>query len=241
MVLIRSLLFNLVLWLSVVIYAPLSLLTAAFPRRARYRFITAWSRFALWALRHLCGISFAVSGLEHIPGQPAIVAANHQSAWETLAFQLLFPPQSWVLKRELLWIPLFGWALALTWPIAINRGAGRRALETILTDGKERMEHGRWVVIFPEGTRHPPGALGRFGLGAARLALHTGRPLVPVAHDAGRYWPKRGFLKYPGCIRVLIGPPIAPTGPVDALNDRLRGWIRDASASLQAGAPEKLR
>ncbi|HET9122104.1 MAG TPA: lysophospholipid acyltransferase family protein [Acidiferrobacteraceae bacterium] len=240
MVLIRSLVFNIVLWVSVLIYAPLSLLTAGFPRSVRYRFITSWSRFALWALQHLCGISFTVSGLEHLPGRPAIVAANHQSAWETLAFQLLFPPQSWVLKRELLWIPLFGWALALTWPIAINRGAGRQALERILLDGKERMEQGRWVVIFPEGTRRPPGSLGRFGLGAARLALHTGRPLVPVAHDAGRYWPRRGFLKYPGCIQVLIGPPIAATGPVEALNERLRNWIRDATHSLQSATPKDL-
>lgn len=228
----RSAVFAAVLWLTVLIYAPLSLLVFFLPQMARYRFISQWSHFNVWALRWICGIRFSVTGLEHLPLEPAIIAANHQSAWETLAFQVIFPPQSWVLKRELLFIPLFGWALALTLPIAIDRRAGRRALDEILRSGKNRLDNGRWVVIFPEGTRRPPGTIGRFGLGAALLARHTGRPIVPVAHNAGRFWPRAAFLKRPGTVRVMIGPPISPEGTPEEINGALQQWIGSRVAEI---------
>jgi 1-acyl-sn-glycerol-3-phosphate acyltransferase len=223
--LLRSFLFNAIMWTSVLVYAPLSLCTLPLPRDARYRFITQWTRFNLWCLGRICHIRFQVHGAEHLPDEPVIVASNHQSAWETLAFQVIFPPQSWVLKRELLFIPFFGWALALTWPIVINRSARRKALRQILVAGKVRLDAGRWVVVFPEGTRRPPGALGRFGIGAALLAKHTGRPIVPVTHDAGRFWPRRGFLKHPGVVTVTIGRPIPPEGPPEELTARVRASV----------------
>ncbi|MHB1951431.1 MAG: lysophospholipid acyltransferase family protein [Acidiferrobacteraceae bacterium] len=223
--LLRSAAFNLIVWITVLVYAPLCLLTFPLPHGTRYRFITQWTRFNLWCLERLCSVRFRVIGAEHLPRTPAIVVANHQSAWETLAFQVILPPQCWVLKRELLFIPLFGWALALTWPVAIDRGARRKALQQILTAGAARLDAGRWVVIFPEGTRKLPGALGRFGLGAALLAKRTGRPIVPVAHDAGCFWPKRGFVKRPGVITVTIGPPLPPDGDPETMTQKVRDWI----------------
>ncbi|MHB1586126.1 MAG: lysophospholipid acyltransferase family protein [Acidiferrobacteraceae bacterium] len=230
--LLRSAAFNVIVWITVLVFAPLSLCTFPLPQAARYRFITQWTRFNLWCLERICRVRFRVVGAEHLPKTPAIVVSNHQSAWETLAFQVIFPPQSWVLKRELLFIPLFGWALALTWPISIDRGARRRALQQILAGGMTRLNAGRWVVIFPEGTRRPPGALGRFGLGAALLAKHTGRPIVPVAHNAGCCWPKRGFIKRPGVITVVIGPPLPPEDAPEALTEQVRNWIERQGAAL---------
>jgi len=234
---IRSLLFNSVLFGSVLIYAPLSLLTFPFPPRARYHFITLWSRFHIWLAGVLCGLRYRVEGRENIPRETtAIILSKHQSSWETLGLQLIFPPQVWVLKRELLWIPLFGWALALLQPIAINRGAGRRAVEQIIEQGRQRLESGRWVVVFPEGTRVAPGQVKRFGIGGAALAAATGHPVVPVAHDAGHYWPRRGFLKKPGRIRVVIGPAIDSRGKTaEEINRLAETWIRDTMSQLETG------
>jgi 1-acyl-sn-glycerol-3-phosphate acyltransferase len=178
------------------------------PFSQRYRFLSRWGYFNLWWLKKTCSLSFRIQGREHIPSGPAVVLCKHQSAWETIALQRIFPPQIWVLKQELLWIPFFGWGLALLEPIAINRRAGRKALDQIILQGRRRLAAGRWVVIFPEGTRVPPGTMGRFRIGGAALAQATGYPVVPVAHNAGRYWPRGGFIKYPGVIDIVIGPVI---------------------------------
>lgn len=235
MIALRSLLFNLVLWVSVVIYAPLTLFTFPFPPLMRYRFIIQWTRFNLWALERICHLRYEVEGLEHLPADTAIVFSKHESSWETLALQIILPPQVWVLKRELLWIPLFGWGLALTDPIAIDRRSGRRAIEQIIRHGRERLESGRWVVVFPEGTRTAPGQLRRFGYGGAVLAEHTGHPVVPIAHDAGSYWPRRGFHKQPGVIRVVIGAPLPTQGKTAAeINALAEQWMTQAVAELSA-------
>lgn len=233
---LRSLLFNAMLFSSVLIYAPLSLLTFPLPPLVRYRFISRWAKFHIWLLGKLCRLHHHVEGLEHVPsGTTAIILAKHQSSWETLALQQIFPPQVWVLKRELLWIPLFGWALALLEPIAIDRGAGRRAIEQIIEQGRQRLESGRCVVVFPEGTRVAPGQQKRFGIGGAALAAATGHPVVPVAHDAGHYWPRRGFLKRPGTIRVKIGPPIDTRGKsAEEINRLAEAWIREAMDDLES-------
>ncbi len=231
---LRSALFNLILWLSVLVYAPLSLLTFPLPLRWRYGFISRWSRFHIRLLKLLCGLDHRVEGKERLPHGPAILFAKHQSTWETLAFQMIFPPQTWVLKRELLWIPLFGWALALLRPIAINRGAGRRALAQIVEQGRARLAAGIWVVIFPEGTRVAPGHKRRYRIGGALLAAETGYPVVPVAHDAGSYWPRRGFLKKPGTIRVAIGPIIEGRGrSAEEINRLAEEWIESAMTQLE--------
>lgn len=232
---LRSLLFNLVMFSSVLVYAPLSLLTFPLPPLVRYRFISQWARFHVWLLGSLCGLHYRVEGSEHLPRHTtAIILAKHQSSWETLAFQQIFPPQVWVLKRELLWLPLFGWALALLDPIAIDRGAGRKAVKQIVDQGAQRLQTGRWVVVFPEGTRMSPGHHRRFGIGGAALAAESGYPVVPVAHDAGHYWPRRGFLKTPGIIRVVIGPAIDSRGKsAEEINRRAEAWVSDAMAQLE--------
>lgn len=236
-VVLRSALFNAIMWLSVLVYAPLTLLTFPFPFRARYRFISQWARFQLWMLRILCRLGHRVEGLENLPAGPAIIMAKHQSSWETIALQHIFPPQTWVLKRELLWIPFFGWGLAMLKPIAIERGSGRKAMEQLVRQGRERMQEGIWVVIFPEGTRTAPGRRGRYKLGGAVLAAKTGYPVVPVAHNAGSFWPRRGFTKKPGTIRVAIGPAIATRGKsAEEILKRVEAWIEGKMPELEGRA-----
>lgn len=233
-VLLRSALFNLILWLSVLVYAPLTLFTFPFPFVQRYRFISQWARFQIWLLKVLCRLDYRVEGLEHLPPGPAIILAKHQSAWETIAFQRIFPPQTWVLKRELLWVPFFGWGLALLKPIAIERGAGRRAVEQLVRQGRERLEEGIWVVIFPEGTRVAPGQRGRYRIGGAVLAAETGYPVVPVAHNAGSYWRRRSFVKWPGTIRVAVGPVIHTHGrSAEEILKRAEEWIEGKMPELE--------
>lgn len=235
MLALRSALFNVVMFGSVLIYAPLAVLTFPFPPLARYRFISQWARFQIWLAGALLGLRHHVEGREHLPRHgAAIVLAKHQSTWETLAFQMIFPPQVWVLKRELLWVPFFGWGLKMLDPIAIDRGAGRRAIQQIVEQGRQRLDSGRWVVVFPEGTRVAPGHRRRFGLGGAVLAAETGYPVVPVAHDAGHYWPRRGFRKRPGTVRLVIGPVIDSRGKTpEAIIAEAEAWIADTMHRLE--------
>lgn len=226
MLFLRSLVYALCMWLSTLVFAPLSVLTWPLPLAARYRFITQWARFNLWTLRWLCGLRYRVEGAEHIPPGPAIVFCKHQSAWETLALQRVFPHQIWLLKRELLWVPLFGWGLAMLEPIAIDRKAGRKAVTQLVEQGTRHLRAGRWVVIFPEGTRVAPGETGRYGIGGAALAQSSGYPVVPVAHNAGEFWPRRGFVKRPGTITMAIGPLITSDGKTaEQIRDEARDWI----------------
>lgn len=237
MIALRSLLFNLVMFVSVLIYAPLMLPTVLLPYPLRYRLISQWARFQVFLLKILCSLDYRVEGLEHLPQGAAIILSKHQSAWETIVFQQIFPAQTWVLKRELMWIPLFGWALALTRPIAIDRGAGRKAVEQVITQGRERLRSGIWVVVFPEGTRVAPGTRKRYALGGAVLAAETGYPVVPVAHNAGSFWPRRGFLKKPGTIRVVIGPVIHTHGKsAEEINRVAEEWIESKMRELEKRA-----
>ena len=173
-----------------------------------------------------CGIHYEVIGRENIPATNAIVLCKHQSAWETLALPLCLPPLAFVIKRELLRIPLFGWGLALLEPIAIDRLARRKAIQQLLTQGRERLEAGRWVVVFPEGTRVAAGSKGIYSLGGALLAERTGYPVIPVAHNAGECWPRRRFLKRPGTIQLTFGPVIESTGKsAEEINALAESWI----------------
>jgi 1-acyl-sn-glycerol-3-phosphate acyltransferase len=236
MIVVRSLLFFLIQSALTIVWSLLSLLTFPFPPLARYRFITVWSRMVIWLARTLCGIDYEVLGLERLPRQPGIILAKHQSAWETLAFQVFLPPQVWVIKRELLRVPFFGWGLAMMSPIAIERSAGMKALKQTLEQGRDRLAQGFWIVIFPEGHRFPPGERGPYHLGGAWLAVQTGAPAVPVAHNAGYVWPRHSFLKYPGKITVSIGPPIDPAGMrADALNKAVEAWIETEMTRLGNG------
>ena len=233
MTLLRSALFALALVVVTPPYALLALATFPLPRRARYRIICGWSRLVVRLARALCGIRWTVEGREHLPAKPAVILAKHQSAWETLAFQEIFPPQVLVLKKELLWIPFFGWGLALMSPIAIDRANGRAALRDIARRGRERLAQGFWVVIFPEGTRVRVGEKRAYRQGGAWLAAQCGVPVVPVAHNAGRLWPRNAFLKRPGNVTVRIGPPI-PTCGRDAkqISADAEAWIEGEQRTL---------
>ena len=207
-------------------YALIVLATYPFSPLNRYRVISGWSHIMLFLARFICGVHYCVLGAENIPKKPTIVLSKHQSAWETLAFQQIFPPQVWVLKKELLHIPFFGWGLAMTSPIAINRSQGKAALKQIIRQGKDRLQKGLWIIIFPEGTRIDPGKKGRYGIGGAWLATNTGVSVVPVAHNAGVLWGKNSFIKFPGTITVSIGEPIDPAGmDANELNNKVEEWI----------------
>jgi len=207
--------------------------SAPLPHRLRYRIGTVWTRINLAFLRRVCGLDWEVQGREHIPAGPAVVLCKHQSAWETMALQTIFPRQVWVLKRELLWVPLIGWGLATLDPIAIDRRAGYRALKEIARQGAERLAAGAWVVVFPEGTRTAPGSSHTYHAGGGLLAVEAGVPVVPVAHNAGLFWPRNGFAKRAGRITVRVGPPIDSAGRKPAQVTRAaEQWIEPASREL---------
>jgi 1-acyl-sn-glycerol-3-phosphate acyltransferase len=231
--LLRSLLFTAALLVITPPYALLALATFPLPPLVRYRVISGWSRAALFLARRLLGIDWKVEGHENLPARPAVILSKHQSAWETLAFQHIFPPQVYILKRELLWIPFFGWGLALMSPIAIDRSRGFAALRNIARRGRERLEQGFWVVIFPEGTRVAPGERRAYHLGGAWLAAASGAPIVPVAHNAGRVWPRNAFIKRPGTVTVRIGPPIESRDrDPKMLNALAETWIEEQQKAL---------
>lgn len=235
---LRSALYNFLMVLSVGIYAPLSLFTFILPYRQRFIFISFWGAVQVALLKHLCKLDYRIEGRENIPATPVVVMAKHQSTWETYALQGWFRPQVWVLKRELLWIPLFGWALAMLKPVAIDRGSGRRAMEQLVQQGQQRLESGCSVVIFPEGTRVASGQRGRYKIGGAVLATATGYPVVPVAHNAGDFWPRHSFVKYPGTVRVIIGAPIAVQDKTaEQLRQEIEDWIEDKMSEIARSTP----
>jgi 1-acyl-sn-glycerol-3-phosphate acyltransferase len=206
------------------------------PYRFQFAIARSWARQLFRALDLFCGLNFVVEGRERIPGGSHIVMSNHTSAWETVAPFVIFPPQVWVLKRELLWIPFVGWGLKLLRPIAINRGEGHRAVNQVIEQGKERLADGLWVIIFPEGTRVVAGETRKFGVSGALLAIAAEKMVVPLSHNAGTFWPRRGFLKKPGTIRVIIGEPIRAAGknPRD-LNEEIREAIESGLARIEKG------
>jgi len=230
---LRSLAFWIVFPISIVLFATLLLFTFPFSLATRWALLQHWVSFILWWLKVTCKLTYEVEGLEHVSGGPAIIFAKHQSTWETIALQRMFPLQVWVAKRELMWLPFFGWGLALMKCIAIKRGTGRAAIRQLITQGKARLEEGIWIVIFPEGTRIPPGKRGEYRIGGAILAEKSGYPIIPVAHNAGEYWPRRSFIKRPGVIQVRIGAPITTQGKsATQLLEAASGWIEDRMAEI---------
>lgn len=226
MIFLRSLLFMVVLVIYTPLFATFFLMMRPLPGMTRYRIVQGWTRPVLWVIRHLLGIKYEVVGRENIPAEPCVVLCKHQSAWETMALQEVFPPVSFVLKKELLRIPFFGWGLASIPGIAIDRRARRNALEQVLEQGRRRLQEGFSVVIFPEGTRTAPGTTRPYKLGGAYLAARTGTQVVPVAHNAGEFWRRQAFLKYPGTVIMSIGPAIDTTGlKPEEINARAEAWI----------------
>ena len=239
MQLFRSLLFTTYMMASACLFGAVMTLGFWLPYRAQFAIARSWARQVLWVLERLCGLKFTVEGRERIPAGNHIVLSNHTSAWETVAQFLIFPPQVWVLKRELLWIPFVGWGLKLLRPIAIDRGEGHRAVNQVIEQGQARLEDGLWIIIFPEGTRVVAGETRRFGVSGALLAVASGKSLVPLSHNAGTFWPRRGFLKKPGTIRVIIGEPIESVGKDPReLNEEARQSIEAGLARIAQLAKE---
>lgn len=183
------------------------------PWRRRFALARVWSDVVLGALRRVCRLDYRVEGRENLSQDRACIAlVKHSSSWETVAQATLLPPQVWVLKRELTWIPFVGWGIRQLHAIAIDRGGGGSAVRQMIEQGRSHLASGEWIVVFPEGTRMPPGQTRRYGVGGAAIAAATGAPVIPVAHNAGWFWPRRGLMKKPGTIRVVIGPPIQTLG-----------------------------
>ncbi|BCX82718.1 1-acyl-sn-glycerol-3-phosphate acyltransferase [Methylomarinovum caldicuralii] len=234
LILLRSALFLLVQTTITVVLTPIVLAVSALPRyEYRYHLARFWANSILTALRWICGIDWDIRGLENIPRRNGIVLSKHQSAWETLMLFLLFPKAVFVLKQELLKIPFFGWCLARYHHIAIDRSKPKKAMVALMKQGLQRLEEGHWIIIFPEGTRVAPGERRRYAGSGGVLAARAKVPVVPVAHNAGEYWPRNSFVKYPGTITLVIGPVLDGAElPADEINRRAETWIEATMAKI---------
>lgn len=234
---LRSAAFFIAMSVSALVIGLLTLLAYPFGFETRYRVASQWVRFVLWALAKICHLHFTVCGLENVPSTNAIVVSKHQSTWETIGLQTIFKPVCFILKKELLQLPIWGWAMASLEPIAIDRTAKSAAMKQILREGEQRLKRGRWLILFPEGTRVAPGSKGRYGASGGMLAQRTGYPVVPVAHNAGEFWARHGFLKRPGTISVRVGPPIEPASLTgNEISQRAEQWIESQMAEITQGA-----
>lgn len=241
MIWLRSLIYNLFMGGTALLFSVPVALTFFLPsgNLVGHRIARQWVAWQFFALRHVCRLTYRVQGLENIPRENAITYWKHQSAWETMAQLLVFPAQSWVLKRELLWLPLIGQAIQALEPIAINRKLRHTAVKQVLAQGQARINAGLWVAIFPEGTRMPPGTTRRYGLSGALLATQTSRPIIPVAHNAGDFWKRNAFLKYPGTVQIRIGKPVYAQGHrPEEINAEVQAWIEAQMREISSGYRE---
>jgi len=197
------------------------------PVNQRYAIGSSWAKMNMHFLRWFCNLKYEIKGKENIPDEASLVISNHQSTWETMSFQHFLPNQLWVMKKELFRVPIFGWGLALMSPIAIDRSAGKKAIDQIVEQGEKKLTQGRWVVVFPEGTRISPGVVSKYKMGAFIFASRITHPVVPIAHNAGEFWPKHSFVKYPGTITVSIGESFnASQMEASEVKDKVEKWIR---------------
>jgi 1-acyl-sn-glycerol-3-phosphate acyltransferase len=237
----RSALYFLFLVVTIVPWATAAVIYSIFVRGERLYWVCAgWLRLAVWGARVICGVQARVQGYENLPDSPVVMLPKHQSAWETLAFPSLMPhPLCYVFKRELLWIPFFGWAMARMDLIHIDRSKRTEAWTKVAEQGRRFMAQGNWVIMFPEGTRAPRGGQGKYKNGGTRLAVETGRPVLPVAVTSARCWPRKSFVLRPGVIDVSIGKPIPSTGrDADSLMRQVETWIE---AEMRRLDPEAYR
>lgn len=236
MLTVRSFIFTFLLFASAITLSAAELLCFWAPFRVKWGIAVAWARFSMWAGRVFCGLEVTTEGKENIQDEPCVYLIKHTTAMETYWQIAELPPQAWVLKRELLYIPIFGWALGIVMKsIAIDRKAHRSAVKQVIEQGKDRLAAGINVVIFPEGTRVPPGETKRYGISGAALAEEAGCKVVPIAHNAGDFWPKRGLRKYPGNIRFVIGPPIDATAQSPKETNRIaQEWVEAKMREISA-------
>ncbi|MCP4000822.1 MAG: 1-acyl-sn-glycerol-3-phosphate acyltransferase [Gammaproteobacteria bacterium] len=229
----RFIFFNLLSWLTVIPFAILVLLAWPFGHQVSYYFARQWALTVLLLARYICGLRYKVVGQENIPSQSSVYCIKHSSAFETFGAVAMFPRHCWVLKKELLLAPFFGWALLPLNAIAIDRSKGGAAVSQVITQGKNRLQRGISVVVFPEGTRMPIGTTKRYGISGVLLAQESGALIVPVAHNAGYFWPRRGLGITPGEITVVIGRPVNPAGrDPRELNEEIQGWVETQVAEL---------
>ena len=223
---IRSTLYFILMVSSGIVIGFLTVFTFPFPVNQRYAFARSWAVMNLWLLKHICKLSHRIEGLENLPDEGVVVLSKHQSTWDTMIMQLILPHVRWVLKRELLRVPFFGWGLAMLEPIAIDRSAGHKAVAQLIEQGGPMLDAGYWVVVFPEGTRTRPGQKKRYKMGGSILAVETGHPVVLIAHNAGEFWPRHSFLKWPGTITLRIGPVIdTENRTAEEVNQIAHDWI----------------
>jgi 1-acyl-sn-glycerol-3-phosphate acyltransferase len=234
---VRSLVFTVLLFLLTSFFGVVVLVGACLPLslEQRYAIPRAWGRVLTWLVGAVCGLTYTIEGQDNLPSRPFISLWKHSSSWETMAQMFVVPPASWLLKREVIWIPIVGWAVSTYRPIAINRRAGHSAVNQVVSQGRERLAAGMGIVVYPEGTRVAPGQKSKYGISGALLACATGAPVVPIAHNSGYFWRRRSLLKKPGKIRVVIGPPIDPTGlTAREVNERAQQWIEAKVAEIVA-------
>jgi len=236
MLTLRSLLFTIWLFATALLGGAIELLIFWAPHRWQWAVAKVWARGNLWAGRFFCGLDVVTEGAENLPDAASVALIKHTTAMETYWQIAALPPQTWVLKKELVLIPLFGWGVGLVMkPITIDRKAGASVVKQVIAQGKNRIERGLWLTIFPEGTRMPPGETRRYGVSGAAVAADTGCPVVPVAHNAGDFWPKRGLRKYPGKIRFCIGPAIDPAGrTAKEINELAQEWIENKMLEISS-------
>jgi len=214
------------------------LMCLVLPFARRFALARFYAQSILWVLKWSCGLDYRIEG-EPLPPGSHVALWKHSSSWETIAMMVVFPRQVWVLKRELLWVPVLGLGLRLLHAIAIDRKAGHSAVAQVVEQGKARLAEEDWVIIFPEGTRMPRGETRRYGVSGTLLASETGRLLVPVAHNAGVYWPRRGLIKKPGTVRVVIGAPVAAAGhDVRLVNEEIQQWVESTVRGLERAEGE---
>jgi 1-acyl-sn-glycerol-3-phosphate acyltransferase len=236
---LRSFIFTAFLFLSILPYSLMVIVAGLLSGTYQYTVARHWATTNLRMLHKICGLTYTVEGLENIPRQNCVVYIKHQSVFETILPFTIFPFQSFVLKRELMWVPILGWALRFIQPIAIDRSSGGTAVKQVVRQGRERLSEGRWIIIFPEGTRMAPGKTRKYGLSGALLSTDTGRPVLPVAHNAGDFWRRRGLRKNAGTVRVIIGPPIDAAGRTPAEVNRLaQDWIESTMGRISKNYPK---
>lgn len=242
LLLVRSLIFYVGYFLATILTSLLSM-TVFFllPWKKRFSLYSTWCQFVLFWLRVTCGIRYEIQGMGNIPAHPVVVLSTHQSAWETIFLYYAMSPVCPILKKELLKIPFWGWAMSLQKPIAIDRSKPREAGRSLLVEGKARLEEGLSVVIFPEGTRSPAGTIKEFSRGGAKLAVTANFPVLPVIHNAGVCWPASTIIKQPGIIRVRIGEPIQVAGKTSAdITDAFSAWVEENKAIIMGDSPASI-
>ena len=224
---LRSALFMVLMVIATIIWSGVCMLAAPLPYNKRYFVTSRWNVFIVWCAKWICGINYQFKGYENFPDAPAIILSKHQSAWETIFLLANLPrPLVFVFKKEILYIPFFGWGIALLRMIPIDRKQGKNAFKSVVAHGKRRLKDGQWIIMFPEGTRIPVGQQGKYKSGGTRLAVETGAVVVPIALNSGECWPKNSFIKKPGTVTVSVGKPISSDGKSpDELMEQVEQWI----------------